>query len=272
MSDDFRRAVLEKLGQASYPKYLRRSSAEIVETISAAMVQVVAGEIFEEEAKVGGSKIGGLPDVPSDFSWPCEKDDGANPLALVCQINLAEAGPHSAGRLPQVGMLYLFSIYDSNRAYGYEIDVSTTKLIYLRNPEQASLLRTQAPDALTSEGVFEEARVSFGPSLICEEIDEESGRPDSMRFDHAIEKALSKAIRDCGGRSGELRMLGNAHFFREEVAEDYDPKNECQLFAISGYTVAKHAFGEGEFTVTITNDALAKGALDKSWLVFEPGT
>lgn len=60
----------------------------------------------EQAIPVGGSKLGGRPDVPAHFRWP---EANGIPHSFIAQINLAEAKPFApTGLLPDAGMLYLF--------------------------------------------------------------------------------------------------------------------------------------------------------------------
>lgn len=220
---------------------------------------------------LGGSKIGGCPDLPEGFSWPNEDDDEDEPLAFLCQINLAELHPHDLNSsLPAVGMMWFFTIADGDRAYGYEIDDDTTAVFFNANP--GPLTPHEIPEILTEDDEFEipENRVVFGPSLLLSETNEE-GRLGSKRFDYDIEKCLENAIVACGGRTGVLRLLGNAHFFREENSE-FDPEKEELLLEVDGYTVASGAFGEGSFNWTIQKTELKNANLEAAFLTFEPGT
>lgn len=61
----------------------------------------------------GGTRLGGLPDLPWDLAWPTF---GGHPLSLIAQVNLAELQVASPVELlPSDGMLWFF--YD-NRAWG----------------------------------------------------------------------------------------------------------------------------------------------------------
>ena len=52
--------------------------------------------------KVGDCRLGGLPDVPSDFVWPGK-------MSFIAQLNLSAISPLApAGLLPAQGMLYFF--------------------------------------------------------------------------------------------------------------------------------------------------------------------
>ena len=52
-----------------------------------------------EAMAVGASRLGGEPDLPDDMAWPYAGD---KPMALIAQINFAEAKPFDAdNRLPE---------------------------------------------------------------------------------------------------------------------------------------------------------------------------
>jgi uncharacterized protein YwqG len=54
----------------------------------------------------GGSRIGGLPELPTGFDWPRWKN---RPLSLLAQINCAEITVHDSDKLwPASGQLYFF--------------------------------------------------------------------------------------------------------------------------------------------------------------------
>jgi hypothetical protein len=86
-------------------------------------------------------------------------------------------------------------------------------------------------------------------------------------------RAVDRAIEMAGGVPvGVARMFGDAHLFREEMREEYDPVRQRLLLTVDGYALAKHAFGEGTFHVLVDRDALAAGDVSKSEVIFEPGT
>lgn len=119
---------------------------------------------------------------------------------------------------------------------------------------------------------FQERTLLFGPSVSLEEQDEE-GYLVSKRYDSSIEGVVRSTVRSLGGRCGGIvRMLGSAKFFREENQEDFDPEQEEVLLKIDGYSVARHAFGEGGFVWKISKQQLVVGDLKGARLIFESGT
>jgi uncharacterized protein YwqG len=138
--------VVRVLNEREWPQYVKDQLGARVGDAVAPTLRPVVGRRPVDTVSVGCSKFGGLPDVDSTFEWPTE-DDTHEPLALVCQLQLAEAGPASDGILPSTGMLYLFCIYDGDRAYGYEIDNSTAKVIHVPEP---GANRTVSPTTASS--------------------------------------------------------------------------------------------------------------------------
>lgn len=76
---------------------------------------------------VGGTRFGGVPDVPVDFLWPAFETDTYDdaevkprPLSFLAQFNCAELSElDSEGLLPETGLLSFFYEMDSQR-WGYD--------------------------------------------------------------------------------------------------------------------------------------------------------
>jgi len=264
--------VVQALNAAAWPGYVTEQLGPLVGDAVAATLRPVVGALLDggsDPVVLGGSKVGGLPHVDDAFVWPTE-DDTDEPLALVCQLNLVEAAAAAGGGLAGTGMLYLFCIYDSDRAYGYEIDWTTAKLLHV--PQPGPLAAAKRPDGLDDDGELAERRIVLVPSLVCERADE-NGRPCAARFDYAVEEAMDGALlRNGGGSADVVRMLGNPHLFRSEARELVDPLTDTLLLYVNAYAVSADAFGEGEFHVVIDNDALRAGEFEGARIIFEPGT
>jgi hypothetical protein len=64
------------------------------------------------EVPLGASRMGGLPDLPSDLEWP--RPPEGRPLAFLAQLNLADAtGVRLEIPLPRTGQMYFF--YDAEK-------------------------------------------------------------------------------------------------------------------------------------------------------------
>ncbi len=266
--------LVQALNSRQWPDYVHDQLGPLVgDAVAPFLCPVVGAAMAEpspEPLPVGASKVGGLPDVDQSFVWPVE-DDTDEPLALVCQVNLDEVRQTGVtGGEALGGMLYLFSIFDSDRAYGYEIDAATAKLLHV--PQPGPLARAAQPEGLGEEGVFDERRLRVAMSMTTEEQGEDG--PESKRFDYEVEKAIDEELARLGGAPCDVvQLLGMAHPFREETQEFLDGMEAPRLLLyLNGYAVQRYAFGEGDFLVVATEADLARGHLHDAEILFEPGT
>jgi hypothetical protein len=215
MIEELRRA----LNGRQWPEYAHQRLGPKVGDVVVPFLRPVIGAAVEQDApRLGGSKIGGLPHADEAFVWPVE-DGTDEPLALVCQLNLADAG--EAGLR---GLLYLFAIYDSDRAYGYEIDETAAKLVHVAEP--GPLAEVERPEGLADDGVFPERRLRLGPSLCAEE-----------RFDYEVGHAIEQELLALGGVPCDtVRLLGAVHPFRDETREFLDGMQTQDFFCTSTAT------------------------------------
>jgi uncharacterized protein YwqG len=102
----------------------------------------------ELEVKLGSSRLGGLPDVASDFVWPLY--DGRL-LSFLAQINCAEVAQHDPERIfPNSGLLHFF------------YDIETQPWGFTPNDKGSGIV-TYTPN---SPLVQAEAPVNFSPQLV----------------------------------------------------------------------------------------------------------
>jgi uncharacterized protein YwqG len=113
-----------------------------------------------EEARLGGCRIGGLPDLPAGVEWPRlstawkldpkEVAGADDPLPFLLQIDLAEAAPFDLeGALPKTGLLSFFFYWERDEPSG-EADVAY--IHFSRSLRR--LRRVPAPDDLPAAGRF----------------------------------------------------------------------------------------------------------------------
>jgi hypothetical protein len=112
-----------------YRRYLDRPSHEMIADRQ---------RWYQDGVPMGGSRIGGLPDLPREIEWPTHQ---GKKLPFLAQINLSElAGPGNR-LLPGDGWLYAFGLFDNDP--GHDPD-PVTMMIY-RGPA-SSLVRVPRPD------------------------------------------------------------------------------------------------------------------------------
>lgn len=106
---------------------------------------------------IGGSRLGGGPDLPPAFDWPTNK---GRPLDFLLQINLADvASLDAAGLLPASGLLTFF--YDlKEQPWGYDPKDLTGFAIHFF-PTFSDLRRCAPAD---SENALSEAALRFWPA------------------------------------------------------------------------------------------------------------
>jgi uncharacterized protein YwqG len=117
----------------------------------------------DQETRLGGSRIGGLPDLPEGVPWPVylgpPQPDATweafkgEPLAFLLQVNLAEVAPFDlAGLLPKSGTLYFFYLEANSRLGHYPDYGEILQVLY--SPEGTRGRRASPPHNLPHEEVY----------------------------------------------------------------------------------------------------------------------
>jgi hypothetical protein len=120
-------------------------------------VYLIPRRVDERKLELGGTKLGGHPDLPAKAEWPRVKGE---PLTFVAQINLREVAPHLArGVLPPSGLLSVFLTNDPNGAAGY---CEHAKVIF--TPARAKLVRHEVPEDFV-DVIYQAATVKLHPTL-----------------------------------------------------------------------------------------------------------
>jgi uncharacterized protein YwqG len=104
----------------------------------------------ETALPVGASRFGGLPDLPSDVTWPTYNE---SPLSFLLQLNLEELSEYSCcAALPSSGVLSFF--YDvENMAWGYDPnDRGSWRVLYTM--DTTNLRRREPPDDLEEDYIW----------------------------------------------------------------------------------------------------------------------
>ena len=91
----------------------------------------------EDTEATGGSRYGGLPDLPPGTEWP--RNDNGKLLSFLAQINLSEKPSITGDLLPAQGFLYVFTGYDNafdnEGAFILYADANSKTLLKAEEPE-----------------------------------------------------------------------------------------------------------------------------------------
>jgi uncharacterized protein YwqG len=138
---------------------------EIVESVvrrALPSIRLIAQFPKEGEAsRLGGCRIGGLPDLPIGVEWPrlssamkeypSKRQSADEPLWFLMQINLAEvASADAANLLPKAGMLYFFFHWHN----ADEPDEPDASFVLFHRDDERGLQRVEAPADLHWAGNF----------------------------------------------------------------------------------------------------------------------
>ncbi len=119
-----------------------------------------------QDLGLGASRIGGLPDVSPNFTWPTWEEE---PLGFLAQINLADLASFPVAEiLPSVGSLLFF--YDLEQStWGFDPeDRGSWAVIY--QPDTA-LARAEFPDPGRAEELYAPCTLNFASTLTLPPID-----------------------------------------------------------------------------------------------------
>lgn len=119
--------------------------------------EVSAFQLVAAEGNVR-SKLGGLPNLPAEISWPMWKD---KPLTFICQIDIEEMPKtERADDLLKTGMLFFF--YDQDQStWGFDpADRGSWRVIYAKDSIPDTVVKA-APPGLDEGSCFAEKPVAF---------------------------------------------------------------------------------------------------------------
>lgn len=118
------------------------------------------------EHAVGGTRFGGVPDVPEDFVWPVyetdtydDKEIKPRPLSFIAQFNCAEFAPlDTEGLLPKTGVLSFFYEVESMK-WGFDPkDEGCARVFWFE--DVSALSPARVPDNLDEDYRFPMLRIT----------------------------------------------------------------------------------------------------------------
>lgn len=186
-------------------------------------VSLTAQQADEASIPLGGSKIGGLPDLPPGVTWPHRED---KPLEFLAQINLGDAALFDREKLlPSTGLL---SFFLDTRRFG----ANRATVLYFEGPDWQ---RLEKPDSLTARGLMNSIRqlwegsrlklpacsLSAGPAWTLPEWEASDWltlgnlKPTAQEYPayHRLQEQLENSL-------PKHQMLGHAHSLEGNVAHE----------------------------------------------------
>ncbi|AIQ50772.1 hypothetical protein R70331_04020 [Paenibacillus sp. FSL R7-0331] len=212
----------------------------------------------ENEIKLGASKIGGHPDLPSSFQWPSWRN---HPMSFVAQINLEEFPMNLVNpEYPSTGILYFFYVYDYELWYtdeDYDEDKMNNNVVYYV-PETAELVRMKPPAALSEEQIFKSAILEKKLELTLPDSDylEANGLMNNKEDLDRYSLDFKPDFMDTYEREIGFRFLGHM----SALQYGGHPSDEIQLFqADSDYEIGMEWDSFGLLHFFIKADDFKKG-------------
>lgn len=180
---------------------------------------------------VGGTRFGGVPDVPKDFVWPTFAGAGlddtvkSRPLSFLAQFNCAELAPlDTEGLMPKTGVLSFFYEMES-MCWGFDPkDAGCARVFWFE--DTSALAPAQVPEELDNDFRFPMLQIAMesGTSYI-------DGQDFRIRHEDDIDwSAMADILDELGIEDPEncSKLLGWPNLIQNSIML------ECE-FASRGY-------------------------------------
>lgn len=230
---------------------------EVINQVALPALQIEWLESSDSAIPVGGTKLGGTPDLPADFVWPKGKDcyglyNRSLPIeeyaGFVCQINLADFKNRSIEpRIKTEGLLSIFCYHN------FENDELIGIKLY-HFPDPSVLTRTTPTIEFDSGNRLIEAvqTIRFTENIHLPELSSPFAGPypkDNIKFENYLDKQRNSFF-FCG-------------YFEERRTSDNTPDTTMQnLFTFRNYL-------EIDITIQLPAKDLIQGVFDNAFVVDE---
>ncbi|WP_249280984.1 YwqG family protein [Paenibacillus sp. 7516] len=123
--------------------------------------QLFLSPVSDSDIPLGGSKVGGNPDLPEDLEWPTWKEYD---MSFISQINLADCPQQLS--LPSSGLLsFFYAVKPMYAEMGFYNDPSTCRVFYFDSDGLEKLARRNTPKSLTDLEKVKPNQILFEPQF-----------------------------------------------------------------------------------------------------------
>lgn len=280
---DFQKKQVELLARKAKPqnafdelidRHQLTRQKSVIERLAVPSVRMHATAVTEAKLRLGQSKIGGQPDLPTGVEWPCFRD--GRPLAFLCQLNLDELPPGFKTPLPVAGVLSFFSVFGWQSEDGSDPalppgpdDETWTRVLHFENKE---LSRRRSPKSPFPSAKVEFSEVRRFPHDSREiEVVRQKWNVEVQRRYLDFVSDLQEAERLLSGKPDRTFLFGYADYqqdFVPEVAE-----RDYRLLLQLGSVDASHMmWGDGgDLYFWLPRKNLATGRFENVWVDCQGG-
>ncbi|QDU80967.1 hypothetical protein Pla110_27040 [Polystyrenella longa] len=235
---------------------------------------------------IGTTKIGGLPDLPSNKPWPTFKD--GKPHSFLAQINLTDIPSEEkvVEGLPTEGLMSLFSVWGRMAGNRNESKVPDQgwmeqlgwTVIYHSAPNE-SLKRVCSPEGVQPfpAALVEPIQILSLPNSHLEQNiiavgwnESECEKYDELQSDYrSIQMAhWFKDMSSCKSH----HLLGGYALFEQRYPEELSNRNALMLLQLGSDDNAEMCWGDGgEIIFYADADALRNGRFEQIWGICQGG-
>lgn len=177
--------------------------------------------ISEQAIKVGATKMGGMPDLPADVSWPTYK---GIPQAFIAQFKLSDLHAFAiAGQLPAQGMLWFF--YDAQQQTYGDAPEGRDGWRVIYRPGSQQLKQSTPPTTLPVNARFKAATLTITPVLTLAQQPplEVPGLAWSDDDQEKYDTIFQQFYNESDPQAAKHQLLGHPYTLQDDMRE------QCQL-------------------------------------------
>lgn len=253
-------ALIKSQTKATYKTVtndIRQSGLPNIDTVIQLVRPSICLKTKKGNTKVGQSKLGGMPDLPTDISFPLDKN--GQPYIFLGQINLSEFKKWSKHFNLTNGLLYFFI------QFGKDLTAKERcKITYTQSTD--NLATCEVPTGYKEENLFKPSKLKshigyYLPKSDSREINQLAYSTDLLDKYEQLYTKLS----DYYGTETTHRLFGYPYQIQGDLRNEWTSDNYELLFQICcGYENYNDRFSEAVFYFGADKQDLLKANFDNA--------